>query len=451
VIATLDVLSEADDSVVANAYALVRDLPPIEHCGDIDALTRSERPPAEGVSPELLEALEASSARARALVTAGRYAETIEVAAEAWQQSAPLEPHPLRAKLGRSYATALARRDRFDEAVQTFRDALGSALASSADTEVANIALSFAHELANHGDRGTEALLLAELAAGIAERPQAPQALRAGAASVLGQVHRGLGRWDEALEYDRRALELRLDVLGEDHPDVAVSRNNLGLLLYDLDRPVDAIEHLERALGIWLAHLGEDHPEVATARNNLGMVLERAGRVAEAETEYREALRIRVAALGESNRSTIAVRHNLGLVMLSLDKHAEAEAQIREAVAQWANILPSEHPFHAIAHNSLGLVLEALERHTEAEQAFRIAVDVGEVAYGSEHPQMCQFWNNFARALMHRHADTDALALTRKSLAVCEEKLGPEHRTTQRAREHLETLLARMPMPRAEQ
>jgi tetratricopeptide (TPR) repeat protein/tRNA A-37 threonylcarbamoyl transferase component Bud32 len=435
--AAVDVLHDADAAVVAHAFELVRDLPPLTRCGDVDALARDGREAPRGVSASLVEELEAAGSRARALFTAGRYAEAQTVAAAAWERSVPLDPHPLRARIGSSYAQALGELGKLDDAEAVFREALRNAVSSSADAEAATVARLFAHYLTQDQERTSEALTLAELSASIAARPDARPGLAAGAASVLGQVYRGLGRWDEALEYDRRALELRTTRLGSDHPDVAVSRNNLGLLLYDLDRAHEAIEHLEEAVRIWRDHLGDEHPEVALARNNLAMALERAGRLTDAEDSYREALRVRTAALGETHPVTIASQHNLGLVKMSQGRHEEAEALIRGAVEAWDEVLAPRHPHRALGHNSLGLVLRELGREAEAEAAFVTAVELGEAAFGEDHPQMCQLWNNLARQRIDRGENDSARELTTRSLALCADRLGPEHRATKTARELL--------------
>ncbi len=57
--------------------------------------------------------------------------------------------------------------------------------------------------------------------------------------------------------------------LGEDHPDVARVRNNLGLAWKAKGEYDKAIEYLEQALASNLKTLGENHPDVALFRNNL--------------------------------------------------------------------------------------------------------------------------------------------------------------------------------------
>ena len=67
----------------------------------------------------------------------------------------------------------------------------------------------------------------------------------------------------------RRDLEISENALGPDHPDVAITLNNLAGL-YKAQRKYDEAEPLcRRALEIKEKALGPDHPNTGICRNNL--------------------------------------------------------------------------------------------------------------------------------------------------------------------------------------
>jgi tetratricopeptide (TPR) repeat protein len=439
--AVVEVLRSGDDDVLARGHALVRQLPEIERCGDTLELRRSaERTVSvSDEDPAETRRIRKELARATALNAAGRYAEAIRVAAPLYEASEALSMHPLGARIAMVYGAALCETGAVDDGISVFTEAHRRALASDDDELAARVALKLAFYLSGDAKRPNEALWLVEFADATSMHLEHAADIRARVLSVRSQVYRGLGRWDEALDFAQRALELRIADLGPEHPDVAVSHNNLGLLLYDLDRSADGVEHLEQASRIWRAQLGESHPEVATARNNLAMVLERTGRLDEAEQEYRAALRIRESVFGVDHPTCIAVRHNLGLIMLSRGEPAAAEKLIGEALEQWKSQASPSDRVLAIAHNSLGLALRDQGRTPEAIAAFEAAIDEAEASFGPDHPQVCQFRNNLGQLL----TDSDpkrARALAQRSIAVCEAKLGAEHRSVRSAYEILETL-----------
>src|SRR5690349_18622616 len=75
------------------------------------------------------------------------------------------------------------------------------------------------------------------------------------------------GKYADAVPLAQRALAVRENELGPDHPDVAISLNNLAELYRAQGRYVDAEPLYRRSLGIREKSLGPDHPDVATALN----------------------------------------------------------------------------------------------------------------------------------------------------------------------------------------
>ena len=78
------------------------------------------------------------------------------------------------------------------------------------------------------------------------------------------------GKYDEALVYYQKALTIRIKVLGEEHPDVATSYNNIGAALEAQGKYDEALVYYQKALTIRIKVLGEGHPDVATSYNNIG-------------------------------------------------------------------------------------------------------------------------------------------------------------------------------------
>jgi tetratricopeptide (TPR) repeat protein len=77
------------------------------------------------------------------------------------------------------------------------------------------------------------------------------------------------GKYTEAEALYQRALKMREQVLGPQHPDVANSLNNLAWLYSALGKYAEAEPLYQRALKICEQVLGPDHPHSVTCRNNL--------------------------------------------------------------------------------------------------------------------------------------------------------------------------------------
>ena len=68
-----------------------------------------------------------------------------------------------------------------------------------------------------------------------------------------------------------RTLEDRVRVLGEDHPDTLLSRNNLAYAYQVSGDVMRAMPLYEQALAGCLRVLGEDHPTTKTVRANISI------------------------------------------------------------------------------------------------------------------------------------------------------------------------------------
>jgi tetratricopeptide (TPR) repeat protein len=114
------------------------------------------------------------------------------------------------------------------------------------------------------------------------------------------QLH-GQGQYARAIPLAAQVLEVRQQLLGEEHPDTATSLNNLALLYVDQGDYARAEPLYQQALAIRKKVLGEEHPDTATSLNNLARIYRRQGDYARAEPLYQQALAIRKKVLGEEH------------------------------------------------------------------------------------------------------------------------------------------------------
>ncbi|MEN8447018.1 MAG: toll/interleukin-1 receptor domain-containing protein, partial [Cyanobacteria bacterium J06555_13] len=85
------------------------------------------------------------------------------------------------------------------------------------------------------------------------------------------------------------ALAMYKRLLGDEHPDVANSLNNLALLYDNQGRYSDAEPLYIDALAMYKRLLGDEHPDVALSLNNLAVLYDNQGRYSDAEPLYIDA------------------------------------------------------------------------------------------------------------------------------------------------------------------
>ena len=120
-----------------------------------------------------------------------------------------------------------------------------------------------------------------------------------------------------------RALAISERAQGPNHPDVAVSLNNLTSVLGKTGAYAEARALSERALAIQEKALGPEHPGVALSLNNLAAVLVGTGAYAEARALSERALAIQEKALGPEHPDVARSLYNLAGMHL-VDKPQDA-------------------------------------------------------------------------------------------------------------------------------
>jgi tetratricopeptide (TPR) repeat protein len=113
-------------------------------------------------------------------------------------------------------------------------------------------------------------------------------------------------------------------ILGPDHPDTLVSRNNLAAAYRAAGRIGEAITLHEQTLDTFERVLGPEHPDTLTSRDNLGLAYWAAGRIGEAITLHEQVLAARERVLGLEHPDTLRSRSNLTGARQAADSANEA-------------------------------------------------------------------------------------------------------------------------------
>jgi tetratricopeptide (TPR) repeat protein len=163
----------------------------------------------------------------------------------------------------------------------------------------------------------------------------------------------------------REALDLRTELLGK-HFFTAESMQNLGTFLSQHERPDEAIELFRKSLDMKREILGAIHPEVALGLDSLAGALQDAGHMDEAEKLFREAVEMQRKLLGDSHPNLGQTLNNLASVLKARGDYAGARDCLFEAVGICRRAMGPDHEdtIHVEA-NARRLVSEEIVRCEE--------------------------------------------------------------------------------------
>ena len=234
---------------------------------------------------------------ARTLTLTAQYDEAEELHREALTIRRQIlgEEHVSVASVIDNLASVLRRKGAFEEAETYYREGLDMRRKLLGDTHPA-VAIS----LNNLGlqmqqmERHEEALDLYQEALAIqTARYSTPRANTATFMNNMASSLRELGRYDESEQLFRDALSLQRQLYeNPNHPSVALTLNNLGILFMYKEDYTQADSLITAGLTMRVEVLDENHPRIAESKRAQGQLYTRMGAFPEAEAALLEALEI---------------------------------------------------------------------------------------------------------------------------------------------------------------
>lgn len=205
--------------------------------------------------------------------------------------------------------------------------------------------------------------------------------------SLLGESDRNGLYQVEALY--QKALMIRQETLGSEHPRVANTLYNMGWLYYHQGKYAQADSFHKRALDTRRRFQPDYRVHLAQSLNALAEVLQAQGKYREAKRYYQEALVIRNQELKREHRNTIASLGNLASLYADMGMYAEAEKYYEEALALLRGYSEKVRSRMALIYGNAALLNAELTRYSRAESLYQEALDLLKQVSGTEeHPDV---------------------------------------------------------------
>jgi CHAT domain-containing protein len=191
------------------------------------------------------------------------------------------------------------------------------------------------------------------------------------------------GQYGEAVLLTQQALAIRQQAFGDNHPNVAISLNNLALLYQDQGNYAQAEPLYQQALTIFKQALGDNHPNMAASLNALALLYQDQGNYAQAEPLYQQALAISKQALGDNHPDVATSLNNLAGLYKDQGNYTQAEPLYQQALAIRQQALGDNHPTVATSLNNLALLYWAQGNSNRALEFLRQGSEVEEINLAS--------------------------------------------------------------------
>jgi len=261
---------------------------------------------------------------------------------------------------------------------------------------------------------------------------------------VMGEVYQSLGAFEAAAPLLERALSIRRETLGANHPDIATSLNSLAVLRQETGAYAPADSLFRAALAIQQDQLGPDAPAVAATMHNWGTLLHFQGQYGRADSLFQRALAVRTTQFGEADPRTASTLNEIATLRFDQDDLDGAEALYRQTLDMRQVHFDGDHPDVAASLNNLAMVLRHKSQFDEAETLYREALAMRERLYDGPHPDVAHTLNHLARLYSNTGDYAAAEPIARRALAMRIAVFGTEHVETTASMGNLAGILGRL-------
>lgn len=169
--------------------------------------------------------------------------------------------------------------------------------------------------------------------------------LRISSTRSLALAHFQEGDPNRALELLEKALEALRQTGQEEGTVVAMTHDQIGLVLMQLGRHKESERHLRKALSLKRKLFeGRPHPSIARTLFKLGEISEHSGRIAQALDYYQTDLEISRATIGDHHHETAVTAESLARLALNTGDANSAREYMALALTGFASSFGQEHP-----------------------------------------------------------------------------------------------------------
>jgi eukaryotic-like serine/threonine-protein kinase len=424
--AVLDAVATGEAAAAQGAVTAFAAPTELEACTDRARLEQMPWPTVD--QSEAVAELRRQLAHATGLRLAGRYGPARDEVEAVQRAAQALGFRPLVVEAALALGTLHELQAEYEVALTHLRAAFFEAASVGMDRvaleAAARLVLTTGVRLARH-DEGIEWAEHARVY--VARLGEAARLSSANLFNNEAALRRQRGERDEAIRLHAQALALRERILGPDHPDVATSLSNLGLVVGDTSDRAQARELHARALAIREKTLGPDHPNVASSLDNLGGVARALGDYETARALHERALGIWERAMGPQHPSVAVCLTSLAVVYLRLDDDAAARQAAERALAIRQAQLGPDHPDVAMTLDVLASLRWSAGRHDEAIAMSERSLAIREQALGPGHAHVAASLVNLAGKYRARQRWAEARTRYEQALAIWEATVGADH------------------------
>jgi serine/threonine protein kinase len=248
--------------------------------------------------------------------------------------------------------------------------------------------------------------------------------------TLLGSSLGGLGQYDKALALLEQARQTNEELLGPNHPDTLVTKNNLAGVYRDQGKYDRAEALYLEVVPALTAKRGAGNRDSLTSKQNLALLYRDEGKHDRAEALFQELVQATTAHLGADDPLTLGCKGDLAGVYREQGKYDRAEALYLEVLPAIAAKQGADHPLTLVNKTNLAVVYADQGKFGRAEALLQEALRTLTAQLGADHPATFQAKGSLAAVYFYQRKCDHAESLMTELVVAETARLGADHPVT---------------------
>ena len=209
-------------------------------------------------------------------------------------------------------------------------------------------------------------------------------------------IFRDMGEFEKALEYQKKSLKLNEEILGENHPDLEISYNNISTIYKSLGDLKKALEYQEKSLKLTEEKSGEKDSDLARTYNNISTIYKDMRELQKA-LEYQEKALKLIEGLSDKKHLDLAQSYNnISIIYQDMGDLKKALEYLKKALILNEEILGEKHPNLATNYNNISAIYQNMGELKKALEYQEKSLQLRKEILGDNHPDLATSYNNIS-------------------------------------------------------
>lgn len=242
-----------------------------------------------------------------------------------------------------------------------------------------------------------------------------------------GVIARRSGMYVFSKEVQLKAISTLENAPLPDLKMLATYHSNIANLYLDMADLENAEIHQKEAIRIRIQQLGEEHPDTAMSYCNMALILAQKAKYSEAKDYQEKAIKILEDVQSDNELSLAIAYSNMAQICYDEKNYENSLMWEQKALNIRKKNLDADSPYIAVSYNNISLYYHKLGNEDKAEEYVRMAIEIQERVLGLNHPYLAISYNNLALVLKAKGDYKAAIKYQLKDVAIKQSGTKDDH------------------------